>query len=125
MDRAQTVQLPADASKNERRYLKSANRDQVFVTEIARERTVEGLAIRRRKRWSYSRVVIKEVVAAALIISAELWKEKGCIWADDRGAWICIGIDETGPRWTEKRKIGCLIEWRSRRIWCRVRQGAC
>ena len=125
MDRAINGTAADDESKNERTYLKSANTRQVFVTQIARERTVEGLAIRRRKRWRYSREVIEVVVAAALIISAELWKENGCIRADDtRGAWIRIGIDKTGPRWKAKaRKKQSLIEWRSRRIWRRVRKG--
>ena len=47
---------------------------------------------------------------------------------DTRGAWIRVGIDGTGgPRWkaeaNKKRKIQPLVEWRSRRIWGRVRKG--
>ena len=114
----------SDVSKNERTYLKSANTCQVFVAQIARERTIKGLAISRRKRWRYSREIIEEVVAAALIISAELWKEKGCMRADDtRGAWIRIGIDEPGPGESRSQEERVLIKWRSRRIWSRVRKG--
>src|SRR5262249_9454548 len=51
---------------------------QVFVTKIARERTVECLAISRGKCRRYSRKVIKEVIATALVISAELWTESSC-----------------------------------------------
>src|SRR4029434_4076579 len=98
---------------------------QVFVTQIASEGPVEGLVIRWRKRWRESREVVKPVVAPALIIGAELWKEKRCIRADDtRSAWICIGINEAWrARWdalerTKKRKIPSLIKWRSRRILC-------
>ena len=71
----------SDASKNERTYLKSRKHRQVFVAQIARERTVEGLAIRWRKRWRQSRKVKEEVVAAALVLSANLWK----------GAWTALG----------------------------------
>ena len=67
----------SDASKNERTYLKSANTVRYLSHTIARERTVEGLAISRSKRWRYSREIIEEVVAAALIIGAELWKGNG------------------------------------------------
>src|SRR5262249_10760108 len=64
---------------------------QVFVTQIPREGTVECLAISRRKCRRYSRKVIQEVIATALVISAELWNVLGCVRPDDTGgAWICI-----------------------------------
>src|SRR5436190_6577793 len=50
------------------------------------------------------------------------------MWADDtRGAWIRIGINVAWrPRWDaekrKKRKIGLLIKWRTRCIWCGVRK---
>src|SRR5207244_10148482 len=67
---------------------------QVFVTQIAREGTVECLAVSRRKCWRYSRKVIQEVIATALVISAGLWTELAGMGADDTGsAWICIGIN--------------------------------
>src|SRR5256885_654137 len=107
--------------------LKVAKHRQVFVTHIAHERAIKGLAIRRRKRWRESCEIKEEVVAAALIISAELWKVLECIGPDDTGsAWIRIGINRTRrPRWdigSKKGEIGLLIKWRSRRIWCRVWQ---
>src|SRR5439155_26130376 len=109
--------------------LKIRKHCQVFVTQITRERTVKGLAISRSKIRGYTREVIEKVIAAALIMSAELWNENGCVRTDDtRGAWIGIGIDEARrARWntelaSKKRKIQSLIEWRSRRIWCRVRK---
>src|SRR4029077_9524034 len=77
---------------------------QVFVTQIAGEGTVECLAVSRRKCRRYSRKVIKEVIATALVISAGLWTELSCMGADDTGgAWICIGI--YGKR--------AFIKWRS------------
>src|SRR5437667_7905264 len=52
---------------------------QVFVAYIACERTVEGLAISRRKRWSQGREVKEEVIATPLILGAGLWKRGlGC-----------------------------------------------
>jgi hypothetical protein len=47
-----------DASKNERTYLKSAKQHQIFVTQIAREGPVEGLAISPRQCGRYSREII-------------------------------------------------------------------
>ena len=60
-------------NRNMTNKFKVGKHRQVFVTQIARERTVEGLAISRRQSRGYRREVIEEVVAAALIISAELW----------------------------------------------------
>ena len=75
-------------------YLKSENTCQVFVADVANERAVKTLTISRRKLWRYSREVIEEVIAASLIISAELWKELERMRANDSGsAWICIGIN--------------------------------
>src|SRR5262249_16793139 len=65
---------------------------QVFVTQVACEGTVECLAVSRRKCRRYSRKIIQEVIATALVISAGLWTELSCMRADDTGgAWICIG----------------------------------
>src|SRR6266446_5748707 len=81
---------------------------QVSVTQIAREGTVECLAVSRRKCWRYSRKVIQEVIATALVISAGLWTELSGMRADDTGgAWICIGIN--GKR--------AFIKWISCRVW--------
>src|SRR5262249_24650060 len=81
---------------------------QVFVTQIAPEGTVECLAVSRREISGYSREVIEEVIATALVISPSLWTELSCMGADDTGgAWIGIWIN--GKR--------AFIKWRS----CRVR----
>src|SRR5437762_4623152 len=67
---------------------------QVFVTQIAREGTVECLAVSRSKVRCYSCEVVEEVIATALVIGAGLWTELACVGADDTGgAWICIGIN--------------------------------
>src|SRR5262249_34636662 len=59
------------------------------------------------------------IVPAALIISAELWKELSRVWSHySRGPGICIEIN---PR-SNKGETRAYIKWRSRRIWCRVRQ---
>ena len=63
----------AEASKNERTNLKSPNSCQVFVTQIARKGTIEGLAISRRKSWRYIREVIDPVIAASFVVRADLW----------------------------------------------------
>src|SRR5437867_4427988 len=45
---------------------------------------------------------------------------------DTGGAGICIGINETAAFGNAEGEVGdegCLIKWRSRRIWCRVRKG--
>src|SRR4030095_16846335 len=85
---------------------------QVLVTQIASEGTVKCLTVRWRKRRRESAKVIKEVVAAAFVISAELWNVLGRIGADDTGrAWICIGVNHKGV----------LIKRRSCRVRSRVR----
>src|SRR6266540_5993514 len=74
---------------------KIAKHLQIFVTQIAREGTVEGLAISRRKRGRYSREVIEEVVATPLILNrAGLWHPCNEIYTG--GPRICIGSDYKG-----------------------------
>src|SRR5439155_736701 len=68
---------------------KVAKRYQVFVTQIARERTIDGLAISRRKSWRYIREVIEPVIATSFVVGAELWKVDQCMRTDEtRCAWI-------------------------------------
>src|SRR5947199_9198234 len=90
---------------------------EVFVTHIAHEGAVIGLAISRRKRRGESREVIKEVIAAAFVISAELRNVLNRMWTDDTGsAWICIRINGKGA-FVKRRSCRVRSRVRRRRVW--------